>query len=84
MSPSTSALKRGRGRPQGARGRRPSVSRRFDTVEQWIQRTGKSRSTADRYIRDGILRCVQEVPGGLRLIPHSEYERLGYGEVEEA
>jgi hypothetical protein len=76
------ALKRGRGRPKGSTSVR-RVRKTHDTVAEYMQRTGASRSTVNRRMKTGKLKFVQDVPGGLRRIPHSEYGRVGY-EIEEA
>ena len=75
------ALRRGRGRPKGSTSVR-RARKSHDTVTEYCDRTGASRSTANRRMKAGKLKYVQDVPGGLRRIPHSEYGRLGY-EIEE-
>jgi hypothetical protein len=67
--------KRKRGRP-----RKPRRRKFADTVREYCERTGDSRSTAFRKMKEGVLRFIQEAPGYPRKIPHSEYLRLGYGE----
>jgi hypothetical protein len=67
------AQKAKRGRP-----RKSWPHKRADTVSEYCRRTGESRTTAFRKMKNGLLRFVQSAPGAARHIPFSEYERLGY------
>jgi hypothetical protein len=67
--------------PQRQRGRRRRAlpKKLADRVSEFCSRTGWSRATAFRLMARCELKFVQ--PGGAgfpRLIPHSEYQRLGF------
>jgi hypothetical protein len=55
--------KRKRGRP-----RKPRRRKFADTVREYCERTGDSRSTAFRKMKEGVLRFIQEAPGYPRKI----------------
>lgn len=48
-----------------------------DHVSEFVQKTGVSRPTTYRMMADGRLRFIQVTPD-LRIIPTSEYKRLGF------
>jgi hypothetical protein len=73
LSPNLATSKRKRGRPPRRRARRLA-----DSVNEYCERTGKSRSTAFREMERGDLRFTQVAPGYPRRIPHSEYRRQGF------
>jgi hypothetical protein len=71
--------KRKRGRPRKAP---PKVRRLGHSIPEWCATTNKSRSTAERWISNGKLKCIQPGgPGSPRIIPTSEYVRHGFVET---
>jgi hypothetical protein len=73
-----SVVKSKRGRPPKRRARRIA-----DSVNEFCAKTGQSRATVFRHMARGLIRYIQVAPGFPRQIPHSEYQRLGYGPVTD-
>jgi hypothetical protein len=59
------------------------VLRSAHSVAEFSERSGYSRATIWRCMRDGTLRFVQLSKGGVRKIPISEYGRLGLDMPDE-
>jgi hypothetical protein len=64
-------------RKRGQHSQRHAPTRLGDSIQDFIDRTGISRSTAYRMMANGRLKFIQ-VTDDLRRIPTSEYVRLGF------
>jgi hypothetical protein len=62
------------------RGRPPKKwpRRSADSITEFCKRTGRSKSSVFRDMKNGSLKYVQIRPGCERRIPYSEFLRLGF------
>jgi hypothetical protein len=87
-SPETIAVSKHRSKPRRSRRRRRSttsarVERIGDKVREFVAKTGVSKPTAYRMMASGKLRYVQATER-IRIIPHTEYVRLGLIDAKAA